>query len=124
DRGGQLLGQLVVVLAVGEQDGVLLRQRRDGVEQFAGEGQPGAHGGATLGGELAERLVRGGPGGGVHLHHPGTGPDRRVGQIVLVVPGDHGEPGAVEDLVDRRGGGHLGRLHVGPAHRTGGVDDD
>ena len=124
DGGAQLLGRLVVVLAVGQQDRVPLRERGHRVEQPAGQRQPGAHGRAAVGAELGDGLVRAVPGRRVHPDQAGAAADRRVGQVGLVAAGDDGEPGAVDDLVDGGGRGRLGGLQLGAAHRAGGVDDD
>ncbi len=70
---------LVLVVAVGEQDGVPLGRARHRGEQPGRQRQPGAHRGAAVGpepghGGLGLRARR-----GVHLHH-GRAPVLRVGQ--------------------------------------------
>ena len=102
---------------------MLLGQHRHGVEQPAGQGQPGAHRRAAVGPELwtacwaAKRVA-----------DPSAPCRRRRGRGerrgTPVGAGHHGEPGPVDDLVDGGRGRELGRLQLGPPHRAGRVDDD
>src|SRR6185295_8820954 len=69
DRVRQLLRRLIVVLTVGQQDRVPLHQLRHGVEEPAGEGEPGAHSRATVRAELIDRLMCGSPRSAVHEDH-------------------------------------------------------
>ena len=123
DRGVELGGALAV-LAVGEQDGVPLGDLGHRREEGAGQLEPGADRGAAAADEGADRLRGLAAGARVHLHHPGTRRDLRVGQHRAVRARDDREPGAVEDLGQRGLGRLLGGRHRLRAHRARGVDDD
>ena len=69
DRVGQLIRRLVVVLPVGEQDRVALREHRHRVEEPPRQDQPGTHRGTAVGAEHLYGLLRLEPGLAVHLHH-------------------------------------------------------
>src|SRR5690606_30426606 len=120
--GGQLVGLLVLVAPVGEQDGVAGRGRRRG-EEGAGEVEPGADGGAARRLRGGDRRLGALPVGGGRRGEaaPVDGPD----EPGLVVAGDDGEGHAVVQAVDGGRRGLLGRLQLaGRAHRPAGVEDD
>jgi hypothetical protein len=112
----------VLVLPVGEQDGVLHFGRLAG-EQVIGHVEPGADGGSALGAQPGHgRLgLRPGLWGGGHhprlrrVDHPGVrraGDDREGHSVAEGVDGDRGGPLRLLDL------------RLGSGHRTGGVDHD
>ena len=122
DRGGELVRGLVLVLAVGEQDGVPQRGRA-GLEDLLRQPQPLADRGAAVGAQPAQRLLASARVRSLgHRHRP-----VRAGRPARRSTCRHDrEPRPVLDHVDRgRGGGaglgYLGRREV---HRPGAVDDD
>jgi hypothetical protein len=123
DGPGQLVGGLVLVGAVGQQDRVPLHHVGDGEEDLLGLGQPGPHGGPAVGAELLYRGNRLLAGPRVHSHHLGR-PEGGIDQRPHVVARNDREPRAVGDLVEGDGRG-IPALHdaVG-AHRAGRVDDE
>ena len=97
---GEVGRLLALVLPVGEQDRVPLRGARHGVEQLAGQAQPGADRRAAVRHEPRHRLLGGGPGAGLHPDHRHRRVRVRERPRRDVGARDDREPGAVEDLVD------------------------
>ena len=122
DRRVELLGGLVLVLAVGEQDGVPQRGRMR-CEHLVRQAQPLPDRGSAARPQAGHGLLRRVPG---LLVGDGQAAVGREDRLRLLGARDHGEGHAVADHVHGRRGGRPGLGDLGPrrAHRPGAVDDD